>query len=169
LCKPGLQLDFQSKIRAFLLHRNNARRAINMTLHEMSAEPSSGWESALQVHGVVRLQFFQIRAVDCFLEKIEGETIAASQSQCETTAIHSDAVAGPRVFSDGWRGNLQLRAAIGFMHLKDVADFLDQAGEHDDPLFKSDFALKRASLTSERLAGYAGRHLRVATSKFASL
>jgi hypothetical protein len=140
-----------------------------MALHEMSAQPSSGWESALQVHWVVRLQFFQIRASGRFLEKIEGETIASSRSQCDATAIHGNAVAAPRFFRDGRRGNLQHCAALARAHNNDLADFLDQASEHDDPLLKSDLAMKRASLTSERVAGNAGCHLRVATSKFASL
>ena len=42
LRKRGEQLDFQSKIWAFLLEGNNTRHAIDMALHEMSAQPSLG-------------------------------------------------------------------------------------------------------------------------------
>ena len=64
-----------------------------MTLHKMSAQAALGQQSALQIHRIVPPQFFEVRASDCFLEKIEGETIAASRSQCEATAIHGNAVA----------------------------------------------------------------------------
>src|SRR6266568_1782138 len=88
LRKPGRQLEFQSKIRAFLLEGHNARDAVDMALHEMSAESSRGRESALQIYAIASAQFFEGRASDCFLEKIEGETIAASRSQREAAAIH---------------------------------------------------------------------------------
>jgi len=61
-----------------------------------------------------------------------------------------------------------LSAAIARAHLNDPADFFDQAGEHDDPLLKSDLAMKRASLVRERVAGNATCHFRSATIKLAS-
>src|SRR5689334_1400823 len=140
-----------------------------MALHEMSAQPSLGWESALQIHRIVSTQFSQICASDCFLEKIEGETIAPSRSQGEATAIHGNAVAAPYPFRDTRRSNLQLTAAIARAHRDDLADFFDQTGEHDEPLLTSDPGMMRASLRSERLAGNACCHLRSATIKLASL
>ena len=152
-----------------------------MALHEMSAEPSVGRQSALQIHRIVSAQFLQVGASDCFFEKIEGETIASPRSQREAAAIHGDAVAAPCLFRSPRRGNLQhrtssrardprseLSAAIARAHLNDPADFFDQAGEHDDPLLKSDLAMKRASLVRERVAGNATCHFRSATIKLAS-
>ena len=63
--------------------------------------------------------------------------------------------------------NLQLSAAIARAHLNDLADFFDQAGEHDDPLLKSDPAMKRASLPNDT-RGNATCHLRSATIKLVS-
>src|SRR3989442_7979969 len=153
LCKLGRQLDFQSRVCAFLVEGNNAGHAIDVTLHEMSAEPSLDRQSALQIHRIVSAQFLQVGASDCFFEKIEGETIAAPRSQREAAAIHGDAVAAPCLFRSPRRGNLQLSAAIARAHLNDLADFFDQAGEHDDPLLKSDLAMKRASLVKGTSCG----------------
>src|SRR5262249_16152494 len=138
-------------------------------LHEMSAQVSLGRQSALQIHTITWTQFFEVRASDCLFEKIEGKTIAAPRSRCEAATIHGNAIAGPRSFPDSRRCNLQLRLLFACCSRIILADLCNQAGEHDDPLFKSELPMKRASLTSERLAGYAGCHLRVARSKFASL
>src|SRR4029077_5626232 len=100
---------------------------------------------------IVSAQFLQVGASDCFLEKIEGETIAAPRSQREAAAIHGDAVAAPCLFRSPRRGNLQLSAATALAHLNDPADFFDQAGKHDDPLLTSDLVMKRASLARERV------------------
>src|SRR5207302_6753228 len=58
LCKLGRQRDFQSKVCAFLVEGNNAGHAIDVTLHEMSAQPSLGRQSALQIYQLLRPQFF---------------------------------------------------------------------------------------------------------------
>ena len=135
----------------------------------MSAQESLGRQSALQIHTITLTQFFEVRACDCLFEKIEGKTIAPPRGRCEAATVHGNAVAVPRFFRDSRRGNLQLRALVACWYRNNLANLFNQAGEHDDPLLKSELTMKRACLTSERLAGNAGCHLRVATSKFASL
>src|SRR5437667_12311168 len=118
-----------------------------MALHEMSAEPSLGRQSALQIHRIVSAQFLQVGASDCFLEKIEGETIAAPRSQREAAAIHGYAVAAPCLFRDTWRSNLQLANAFGAARARgnNLTDLFNQTGEHDDPILRDDLAMKRGT------------------------
>ena len=134
------QLHFQSKVGAFLVESDNGRDAINVALHKMSAQTPIRGQGALQIYPIVAPQFFQVRAIDCFLEKIEGETIAAPRSQCEAAAIHGYAVTASRLFRDTRRGNLQLAKAFGIAraHRNNLTDFFDQAGEHWSLPFRHD-------------------------------
>src|SRR5215469_198958 len=58
LRKLSQQLDFQAKIRAFLLERNNARHAIDVALHKVSTQASFGGQGTLQIHCIVAPQIF---------------------------------------------------------------------------------------------------------------
>src|SRR5262249_46933960 len=71
---------FQPKIHILLIEGKNRRRAIDVALHEMSAEAVIGAQRALQIYVIVPAQFFQIRASDRFFEKIEGQIIAPARS-----------------------------------------------------------------------------------------
>src|SRR5947209_15330663 len=71
---------FQSKIHILLVEGEDRRRAIDVALHEMSAEAAIGAQRALQIYLIVPEQFFQIRASDRFFEKIERQIVAPARS-----------------------------------------------------------------------------------------
>src|SRR5439155_23379495 len=96
----------------------------------MSAKAPLCRERALEIYLSVAAKHSEIRASNCFLEKIEDKQIIVLRAQCEATAIHDDAVAAPYFFCDTRRSNLQLGPAIAGANRYKAADFFNQAGEH---------------------------------------
>src|SRR5215217_8634787 len=62
MCKLAGQFDLQSEICAFSIEREDCRCAIDMALHEMSAEASFGAQRALQIYAVSAVQIFEVRS-----------------------------------------------------------------------------------------------------------
>jgi hypothetical protein len=101
-----------------------------VALDEVAAERRAGDERVFEIHQTVATQLLQIRAVECFLEQIEGELFLAPRAHGQTTAIHGHALTHSGLGGELGRGYLQLRAAISHPDPQHATNFLNQTGEH---------------------------------------
>ena len=66
------QFNFESEVCAFRGEDDNGRDAIDVALHEMSADAAVSAQRALQIYATILSQLVEVSASDCLLEKIEG-------------------------------------------------------------------------------------------------
>src|SRR4051812_26671370 len=113
-----------------LFESEDARRAIDVPLHEMTAELALREERAFQVNDCVAAQLSEVGAIERFLQKVEGDLLCTMRRDREATAVNGDAVSCPGVGRDPRRRNLELHSLIGGADPKQLSNFLHKAGEH---------------------------------------
>jgi hypothetical protein len=130
MTEPAGQFDFQSVIRANRLERDNRRRAIDMPLHEVAADPAVSGQGAFEIHNAVSAKGPQVRAVESLLKQIESELMAPMCSDGKATAVDRHAVAFANFLGNPWRGNLQLCFTIRRPNPENRAEIFNQASKH---------------------------------------
>jgi hypothetical protein len=105
------EADFKAGVG--FLESDNIGSAINVTLHEMSAQAVGGGESPLQVHGTVAFKRAEICSGHCFLHEIECDVFTPMRGHGKAAAVHGNAVAGVNAPGDTRRCELQLRFPVG--------------------------------------------------------
>jgi hypothetical protein len=96
----------------------------------MTAEAAIRRQRPLEIHAAVAVQSFEIRSVQRFFEKIEGELIVVRRSHGKTAAIDRDAIADPDLLRDARRDDLKFRALRLRLERHDASHFFNQAGKH---------------------------------------
>jgi hypothetical protein len=118
-------------LRAVFFGGQNARGAIHVALHEMTAETRTGGKSAFEIHAAFAMQGFQVCAIESFFQEIEGKLVIATMGDRQAATVHRDAVADLDSLCDKRGANFELRAPISCMNPEDTADFFNQAGKHE--------------------------------------
>ena len=117
---------------ALFFQRDNARGAIHVSLHEMTAEAPIGRQGSLKIDAAFLTQFLQVCPVEGFLEQIEAKLPAATGHYREAATIDGNAVAYLDFLCYSWRDDLELRGApISPVDPDDTADFFNQTGKHN--------------------------------------
>src|ERR1700677_461391 len=85
--------DGEPPIFAFGCDAGDAADAVNMTLHEMSAQARAGCQRAFEVYQVAGFFFCEIGAAESFAGEVGGEMRCVEFDYCQAAAVYGDAVA----------------------------------------------------------------------------
>src|SRR5712691_9053126 len=130
MCEARRQLNLEAMIVGLFLERNDFGSAIDVSLHEVSAQAIAGAKGALEINRAAAAECFEICPLEGLLKQIEPDVVARASADSETASIYGDAVTSANGFADAWRDDLQLRALIRGAVCADAADFFDKTGEH---------------------------------------
>ena len=107
------QFDLDPVICTLFFQSQNGGGAIHVALHEMPPKASAGGEGTFQIDATVAAQGLQVCAAESFVEKIEGQLVAAPGRNSQAATVYRDAFAQFDFLGNPRRDDLKLRAPVG--------------------------------------------------------
>ena len=124
------QCDVDAEVGAFFLDGQDLGRAVDMSLHEVAAQPPFDPQGSLEIDRCAGFQTTEVGPLEALLEQVEHALVVALGGDGQATTIHGHAFADADAAGGAGPFDQQLNGLPAAPEPDNLAYFANQTGKH---------------------------------------